>query len=61
MGSYQYNIIYIINIRALLTGHGLEVYSRIPSGKPLDYYKLKEALLKRYQLTEEGFHSKFSE
>ena len=27
----------------------------------LDYDKLKEALLKRYQLTEEGFRSKFRE
>ncbi|XP_064103315.1 uncharacterized protein LOC135213265 [Macrobrachium nipponense] len=48
-----------INLSALLQGKALEVYSRLPVSEALDYNGLKQALLKRFQLTEEGFHSKF--
>ena len=42
-----------------LRGKALEVYSRLPVSEALNYRSLKQALLKRFQLTEEGFHSKF--
>ena len=42
-------------LSALLKGHALEVYSRLP----VKYDLLKEALLKRFNLTEEGFKRKF--
>lgn len=51
--------IWAINLSALLKGKALEVYSRLPAGEALNYRCLKQALLKRFQLTEEGFHSKF--
>jgi len=47
------------NLSALLQGKALEVYSRLSSDDALSYDTLKEALLKRFQLTEEGFRSKF--
>ena len=47
------------NLSALLQGKALDVYSRLSSTEALDYDKLCEALLKRYQLTEEGFRQKF--
>lgn len=48
-----------INLSALLKGKALDVYSRLPAGEALNYRCLKQALLKRFQLTEEGFPSKF--
>ena len=39
----------------LLKGRALDVYSRLPAEKGTDYDYLKDALLKRFQLTEEGF------
>ncbi|XP_062575090.1 uncharacterized protein LOC134236976 [Saccostrea cucullata] len=51
--------IWAINLSALLKGKALEVYSRLPASQALNYRTLKQALLKRFQLTEEGFHSKF--
>ncbi|KAJ8038245.1 hypothetical protein HOLleu_15611 [Holothuria leucospilota] len=48
-----------INLSALLKGKALEVYSRLPPVDANDYDKLKEALLKRFQLTEDGFRQKF--
>jgi hypothetical protein len=48
-----------INLSALLQGKALEVYSRLPVSDALNYNYLKQALLKRFQLTEEGFHTKF--
>ncbi|XP_062570645.1 uncharacterized protein LOC134232676 [Saccostrea cucullata] len=51
--------IWAINLSALLKGKALEVYSRLPASEALNYRALKQALLKRFQLTEEGFHSKF--
>ena len=47
------------NLSALLQGKALDVYSRLFSTEALDYDKLCEALLKHYQLTEEGFRQKF--
>ena len=48
-------------LSALLTGKALDVYSRLPDDTALDYEKVKEALLIRYQLTEEGFKKKYRE
>ena len=47
------------NLSALLQGKALDVYSRLSSADAQDYDKLCENLLKRYQLTEEGFRQKF--
>ncbi|MEW8548415.1 MAG: hypothetical protein AB2693_33340, partial [Candidatus Thiodiazotropha sp.] len=47
------------NLSALVQGKALDVYSRLSPADALDYDKLKEALLKRFQLTEEGFRLKF--
>ena len=48
-----------LNLSLCLTGESLRVYSRLPPDDSMDYSKLKEALLKRFQLTEEGFRLKF--
>ena len=47
------------SLSALLTGKALEAYSRLPDEDANDYEKLKEALFKRYNLTEEGYRNKF--
>lgn len=49
------------NLSALLTGKALDVYSRLSDIDAIDYDQLKESLLKRYNLTEEGFRVKFRE
>jgi hypothetical protein len=46
-------------LSALLKGKALDVYSRLPVEDANDYDTLKEALLKRFNLTEEGFKRKF--
>ena len=43
----------------LLTGKGLQVFSSMLSDEVLQYNMLKKALLKRYEMTEEGFRNKF--
>ena len=48
-----------VYLSALLKGKALEVYSRMPVAEAQDYDKLKDALLKRFNLTEEGFKLKF--
>ena len=48
-----------INLSALLSGKALDVYSRLSVSDANDYDKLKEALLKRFRMTEEGFRKKF--
>ena len=48
-----------VNLSALLTGEALTVYTRMAGDEAMDYCKVKEALLKRYRLTEDGFKSKF--
>lgn len=47
------------HLSALLKGKSLEVYSRLSPEDALVYDKLKEALLKRFQMSEEGFRQKF--
>ncbi|XP_042866106.1 uncharacterized protein LOC122249375 [Penaeus japonicus] len=44
-----------------LSGAALEVYTHLPPSSQLDYEVLKEALLARYNLTEEGYRKKFRE
>ena len=48
-----------VNLSALLTGRALETYYRLPEEEAGNYDVLKAALLKRYQLTEDGFRDKF--
>ena len=48
-----------INLSALLRGKALDAYSRMAPEEALDYTKLKNTLLKRYSLTEEGYRIKF--
>ena len=48
-----------LHLSALLKGKALDVYSRLPSEESLDYDILKAALLKRFELTEEGFKKRF--
>lgn len=50
---------YAMYLSSLLKGKALDVYSRMPISDVDDYSKLKDALLKRFQLTEEGFRKKF--
>ena len=47
------------SLSALIQGKALDVYSRLSPTDSLNYAKLKDALLKRFQLREEGFRSKF--
>ena len=47
------------NLSNLLQGKALKVYSRLSVEDANYYVKLQDALLKRYQLTEEGFRQKF--
>ena len=53
------NTEWAINLSALLTGKALEVYSRLPNETANDYEELKKSLLKRFQLTADGFRTKF--
>ena len=46
-------------LSALLSGRALEVYSRISEEAAKDYAKVKIALMKRYNLTEDGYRRKF--
>ena len=46
-------------LSALLQGKALDVYALMPKENALNYDKLKVALLKRYELTEEGFKRKY--
>ena len=48
-----------VYLSALLKGRALEVYARLPEAEITDYDKLKQALLKRFNLTEEGFRVRF--
>ncbi len=42
-----------------MTGRALDVYSRSPNSAANDYKQLKQALLKRHNLTDEGYRLKF--
>jgi len=46
-------------LSALLKGRALDVYSRMPSEQAGDYDRLKDALLKRYLLSADGFKKRF--
>ena len=46
-------------LSALLSGGALEVYSLLSEEAAKDYDKVKIALMKRYDLTEDGYHRKF--
>ena len=46
-------------LSALLSGRALEVYSRLSEESPKDYEKVKIALMKRHDLTEDGYRRKF--
>ncbi|MCG8078922.1 MAG: hypothetical protein JAY75_22120, partial [Candidatus Thiodiazotropha taylori] len=48
-----------VSLSPLLSGKGLQVYSGMPPAEANDFKCLKTALLKRYQLTEDGFRNKF--
>ena len=43
---------------ALLSGRALEVYSRLSEEAAQDYDRVKLALMKRYDLTEDGYRRK---
>lgn len=51
--------VWAVHLSALLTGKALDTYSRLSDDDALDYDKVKEAILKRYSLTGEGFRKKF--
>ena len=48
-----------VHLSALLKGKALDVYSRLSASDALDYDKLKDALLQRFEMTEEGFRRRF--
>ena len=48
-----------VSLSLLLTGKALDVYSRLSDEEAVSYMHLKQALLKRYNLTEEGYRNKF--
>lgn len=48
-----------LHLSALLKGKALDVHSRLPTADSSDYDKLKAALLKRFELTEDGFRKWF--
>ena len=50
-----------VDLSALLTGKGLQVFNNMPSDQVNNYDQLKVALLQRYELTEDGFRRKFRE
>ena len=47
-------------LSALLKGRTLDVYDRLSTKDVADYDKLKDALLKNFDMTESGFRKKFS-
>ena len=49
-----------VSLSSYLTGSTLETYSWMPSEDALDYGKVKVALMKRFQCTEEGYRNKVS-
>ena len=51
--------VWATHLSALLKGRALDVNALLPSDKAVDYNELKKALLKRYELTEDGFKRKF--
>ena len=50
-----------IKLSVLLTGRAVDVYTRMSDANASDYDKLKKALLKRYNYTEDGYRKCFRE
>lgn len=48
-----------VNLSALLSGKGLDVYYSLSDAQAGDYNYLKKAILNRYELNEQGFRKKF--
>ena len=48
-----------ISLSALLRGKSLDVYSRLSADQAKDYSTLKDALLRRFELTADDFRKKF--
>ena len=46
-------------LSALLKGRALDVYDRLSTEDAADYDKLKDALMKNFDMTERGFRKKF--
>jgi len=46
-------------LSSLLSGRALDVYSRLSEEDAVNYDKMKLALMKRYDLTEDGYRRKF--
>ncbi|CAB4010692.1 Hypothetical predicted protein [Paramuricea clavata] len=53
--------VWATSLSTLLTGKALDVYSRMSETAAVDYKELKEALLKRCDLTENGFRELWTE
>ena len=47
------------HLNALLTGKALDVFARLQPTSALDFDELKEALYKRFEMTEDSFRKKF--
>ena len=52
-------MVHFTYLSALLKGRALEVYDRMAVSDAADYAKLKDALLKNFDMTERGFRKKF--
>ena len=50
-----------VSLSALLTGKALDIYYRLDAEQSSDYDRLKNALLRRYGLTAEGYRKKLRE
>ena len=48
-----------IALSALLTGRALEVYNRLSETQTKDYFEVKKAILRIYDLSEEGYRIRF--
>ena len=51
--------VFKVELDLLLKGRALDVYDRLSVDDAADYEKLKEALLKNFDMTERGFRKKF--
>ena len=48
-----------LHLSSVLREKALDAYAQLSGGDAMDYNKLKMELLKRYQMTEEGYRNKF--
>ena len=51
--------IWALNLPFLLKGTAREVYDRLPPDERTNYEKLKDALLRQFELTEDGYKKRF--